>query len=86
MIPPLGPAAGTHRADPREREKVVVARLQSLGRALGGEQQECISLRFLQGLSVSETAAAMGKRDGAIKALQHRAVRRLAGMLPDGLR
>jgi RNA polymerase sigma-70 factor (ECF subfamily) len=55
-------------------------------RQLGSEQQECIVLRFLQGLSVSETAEVMGKKDGAIKALQHRAVRRLAGLLPDGLR
>ncbi len=54
-------------------------------RQLGGEQQECISLRFLQGLSVAETAAVMGKKDGAVKALQHRAVRRLAGLLPEGL-
>jgi RNA polymerase sigma-70 factor (ECF subfamily) len=53
---------------------------------LGSEQQECIVLRFLHGLSVSETAEIMGKKDGAIKALQHRAVRRLAGLLPDGLR
>jgi RNA polymerase sigma-70 factor (TIGR02952 family) len=53
---------------------------------LGSEQQECIVLRFLHGLSVSETAAIMGKKDGAIKALQHRAVRRLAGLLPEGLR
>ena len=53
---------------------------------LGSEQQECIVLRFIHGLSVSETAESMGKKDGAIKALQHRAVRRLAGMLPDGLR
>jgi RNA polymerase sigma-70 factor (ECF subfamily) len=51
---------------------------------LGGEQQECIVLRFLHGLSVAETAAVMGKKDGAIKALQHRAVRRLAALLPDG--
>jgi RNA polymerase sigma-70 factor (TIGR02952 family) len=55
-------------------------------RQLGSEQQECISLRFLQGLSVAETAAVMGKKDGAIKALQHRAVRRLAALLPEGLR
>ncbi|MGY1683351.1 sigma-70 family RNA polymerase sigma factor [Geodermatophilus sp. SYSU D01176] len=55
-------------------------------RQLGSEQQECISLRFLQGLSVAETAAVMGKKDGAIKALQHRAVRRLASLLPEGLR
>jgi RNA polymerase sigma-70 factor (ECF subfamily) len=53
---------------------------------LGSEQQECIVLRFLHGMSVSETAEIMGKKDGAIKALQHRAVRRLAGMIPDGLR
>jgi RNA polymerase sigma-70 factor (ECF subfamily) len=53
---------------------------------LGSEQQECIVLRFIHGLSVAETAAIMGKKDGAIKALQHRAVRRLAGLLPEGLR
>jgi RNA polymerase sigma-70 factor (TIGR02952 family) len=53
---------------------------------LGSEQQECIVLRFIHGLSVSETAAIMGKKDGAIKALQHRAVRRLAGLVPEGLR
>ena len=55
-------------------------------RKLGPEQQECLVLRFLHGLSVAETAEVMGKRDGAIKALQHRAVRRLAGLLPEGLR
>jgi RNA polymerase sigma-70 factor (ECF subfamily) len=55
-------------------------------RQLGREQQECIVLRFLHGLSVSETAQIMGRRDGAIKALQHRAVRRLAALLPEGLR
>ncbi|WP_409328670.1 sigma-70 family RNA polymerase sigma factor [Trujillonella humicola] len=55
-------------------------------RQLNSEQQECISLRFLQGLSVAETAAVMGKKDGAVKALQHRAVRRLAALLPEGLR
>ncbi len=53
---------------------------------LSGEQQECIALRFIQGLSISETAEIMGKKDNAIKALQHRAVRRLADLLPDGLR
>jgi RNA polymerase sigma-70 factor (ECF subfamily) len=55
-------------------------------RQLSAEQRECVALRFLQGLSVAETAAAMGKKDGAVKALQHRAVRRLALLLPEGLR
>lgn len=45
---------------------------------LNGEQQQCIVLRFLNGCSVAETAIAMGKNDGAIKALQYRAVRTLA--------
>ena len=62
------------------------AELLACVKQLGSEQQECIVLRFLHGLSVSETAAIMGKKDGAIKALQHRAVRRLAGLLPEGLR
>ncbi|PSL54928.1 RNA polymerase sigma-70 factor (ECF subfamily) [Saccharothrix carnea] len=53
---------------------------------LGDDQRECITLRFIQGLSVAETAARMGRNEGAIKALQHRAVRRLAQLLPTWLR
>lgn len=53
---------------------------------LGDDQRECIVLRFLQGLSVAETAAIMQRNEGAIKALQHRAVRRLAQLLPAELR
>jgi RNA polymerase sigma-70 factor (ECF subfamily) len=44
---------------------------------LGNEQQEVIYWRFLQGYSVAETAAAMAKSEGAIKALQYRAVKAL---------
>ena len=71
-------------------EDAVVARLTneqllSCVKQLGSEQQECIALRFLQGMSVAETAEIMGKKEGAIKALQHRAVRRLAGLLAEGL-
>jgi len=53
---------------------------------LGDDQRECITLRFIQGLSVAETAAKMGRNEGAVKALQHRAVRRLAQLLPNWLR
>ena len=52
---------------------------------LNSEQQECVVLRFLHGLSVLETAQAMGKSEGAIKALQYRAVRTLGRMLPKEL-
>ena len=48
-------------------------RLMAAVKQLGDEQRECVMLRFMQGFSVSETAAVMGKNDGAIKALQHRA-------------
>jgi len=61
-------------------------RLMQAVRQLGDEQRECILLRFIQGFSVSETAAAMGKNDGAIKALQHRAVRKLADLVGGDLR
>ncbi|SOD70660.1 RNA polymerase sigma-70 factor (TIGR02952 family) [Jatrophihabitans sp. GAS493] len=53
-------------------------RLMAAVNALGDEQRECVVLRFIQGLSVAETAEIMGKKEGAIKALQHRAVRKLA--------
>ncbi|QUQ70478.1 sigma-70 family RNA polymerase sigma factor [Kutzneria sp. CA-103260] len=53
---------------------------------LNDDQRECIVLRFLHGLSVAETAQQMGRNEGAIKALQHRAVRRLAQLLPAELR
>jgi len=58
--------------------------LLSAVKQLNPEQQECIVLRFLQGFSVAETAQTMGKNEGAIKALQYRAVRALARLLPEG--
>jgi RNA polymerase sigma-70 factor (ECF subfamily) len=53
---------------------------------LGDEQRECVVLRFVQGFSVSETAEVMGKNAGAIKALQHRAIRKLAELVGGELR
>jgi RNA polymerase sigma-70 factor, ECF subfamily len=67
-------------------EEATATELMRCVAQLGRDQQECIMLRFMQGLSVSETAAMMGRNEGAVKALQHRAVRRLAQLLPEGLR
>jgi RNA polymerase sigma-70 factor, ECF subfamily len=61
-------------------------RLMAAVGQLGDEQRECVMLRFIQGFSVSETAAVMGKNDGAVKALQHRAVRKLADLIGGDLR
>jgi len=55
-------------------------------RRLKPEQQECIVLRFLQGLSVAETSGVMGRSEGAVKQLQLRAVRALAKLLPENAR
>jgi RNA polymerase sigma-70 factor (ECF subfamily) len=53
---------------------------------LPSEQQECLIMRFLQGLSIAETAQVLGRSDGAIKQLQLRGVRNLAKLMPEGLR
>lgn len=50
------------------------------------EQRECLIMRFLQGLSIAETAQSLGRSDGAIKQLQLRGVRNLAKLMPEGLR
>jgi len=51
--------------------------MKMLGR-LTPEQREVVLLRVLGGLSVAEVAIVMGKAEGAIKALQRRALRALA--------
>ncbi|KRA30042.1 MULTISPECIES: sigma-70 family RNA polymerase sigma factor [unclassified Nocardioides] len=59
--------------------------LQSLTK-LPNEQRDCLIMRFLQGMSIAETATALGRSDGAIKQLQLRGVRNLAKLMPEGLR
>lgn len=56
-------------------------RLVEAVRTLRPDQQECLVLRFFQELSVSETATALGRSEGAVKQLQLRAVRQLAEVL-----
>ncbi len=58
-------------------ERLRDERLVDAMRLLKPEQQECLALRFLQGLSLAETAEAMGRSAGAVKQLQLRAVRSL---------
>lgn len=57
---------------------------QLLRQAITGltdEQQQVVVLRFMEGCSLEDTAQVMGKNANAIKALQHRALRSLAGRL-----
>ena len=55
-------------------------------KALSDEQRDCLIMRFLQGMSIAETAAVLGRSDGAIKQLQLRGVRNLAKLMPEGIR
>jgi RNA polymerase sigma-70 factor (ECF subfamily) len=48
---------------------------------LTDEQQQVLSLRFIEGLKLEEVAVIMGKNANAIKALQHRALGSLATRL-----
>ena len=46
-------------------------------KTLKPEQAECVVLRFMQGMSLAETALVIGKSEGAVKQLQLRAMRAL---------
>ena len=48
---------------------------------LTDDQQQVVILRFLEGLALAEVATVMGRPAGAIKALQHRAMLRMRGLL-----
>lgn len=52
---------------------------------LNPEQRECVVFRFFRGYSVAETAQAMDRNEGAVKALQYRATRALARLLDGGI-
>lgn len=52
-------------------------------RCLTADQRQVIVLRFLEELSIDETAFAIGKPAGAVKSLQHRALAALARLLED---
>lgn len=52
--------------------------------SLAAEQRECVVLRLLTDLSVADTARIMGKSQGAVKALQFRALKNLAAYLSGG--
>jgi RNA polymerase sigma-70 factor (ECF subfamily) len=83
-----GQLAATSPASSPEHEVLAAATAAELMRCvakLNSDQRECVELRFLHGLSVSETAQVMGRNEGAVKALQHRAVRRLAQLMPQEL-
>ncbi|MBL8046351.1 MAG: sigma-70 family RNA polymerase sigma factor [Anaerolineales bacterium] len=65
------PAPETDVLNLAER-RITLNRLQAALNQLDETQREVVTLRFLAGLSLQETAAALEKTEAAIKALQHR--------------
>ncbi|HEY4523248.1 MAG TPA: sigma-70 family RNA polymerase sigma factor [Candidatus Paceibacterota bacterium] len=57
--------------------KATIEEVQQAILKLKPEYQEVIILRFVEDLSLKEAALALGKSEGAVKLLQHRAVKNL---------
>ncbi len=74
------PAARSDRADDPDAW-FESAELRRLLAQLSEDQQTVLSLRFLAGLTPEETGQAMGKSCGAVRVLQHRALRALRKLL-----
>lgn len=59
-----------------ERERIRQAILQ-----LSSSQQQVITMRFLEGFDCREVAAALGKSEGNVRVIQHRALQQLRKLL-----
>lgn len=60
------------------------ARMREILDTLTDDQRHVLALRILGDLSLEETASIMGKRVGAVKALQHRALSAVKSRLEEG--
>lgn len=88
------PLAGWDRADVEPGPDLVLlhaweerGRLEALETAwhhsprLTDDHRTCLRLRFLEGRSIAQTAELMDRSTGAVKLLQHRAIRMLRDLL-----
>lgn len=76
-------AAVAHGADPATLAGAAeeATRVRRAVAALPGDRRHVIVLRFVDGLSVREIAAVLDRSAGAVRVLQHRALRDLAASL-----
>jgi RNA polymerase sigma-70 factor (ECF subfamily) len=65
-------------------EHLATDRMSQIFELLTEDQQHVLSLRIVGDLSLEETASVMGKRVGAIKALQRRALASVKTLLEEG--
>ncbi|HYH94150.1 MAG TPA: sigma-70 family RNA polymerase sigma factor [Candidatus Saccharimonadales bacterium] len=84
---PLDAAAEAH--DPIDVEAVAVQRDEAAAawRAVGrltGDRRRAVVLRFVDEMSTAEIAGILGRSEGAVRVLIHRALRRVADDLGEG--
>lgn len=78
LAPGWEPVAGQEPAAAPRSEERTAARVEAVLRRLPEHYRRVLELRFLQRLSVAETARAMGVSHGNAKVLQYRALRKAA--------
>jgi len=73
---PLDESLASNNNNPQlvVEQKLDIEQLLLATKQLTDAQREVISLRFAGELSIAQVAKAMGKRQGAVKALQHSAI------------
>ncbi len=83
FLEPLDERVAAERADPAQLAELESerARLRRAILRLTPEQQQVIVLRYLEELPNAEIARVLGKPEGAVKALQHRALASLRVLL-----
>jgi RNA polymerase sigma-70 factor (ECF subfamily) len=76
---PLTDGLAVDSAGPDEMvaNRLVLNEVMAAAQRLPEAQRQVISLRFAAGLSVAETARAMGKGEGNVKVIQHKAIAKL---------
>lgn len=80
---PLAESMPAGDGDPQQvaERRLDIDRLVLATRHLTEAQREVISLRFAGELSIAQVARVMGKKEGAVKALQHSAIAALRRVL-----
>src|SRR5581483_1108454 len=75
----------SHEGDPEEyaQQRATGQVLMTAIHRLTDEQQQVILLKFIDGMDNTEISATMGKREGAVRALQYRALLALQRILQD---
>jgi RNA polymerase sigma-70 factor (ECF subfamily) len=80
----LGPADGPPAAEDPARAAGLADEARALRRALArlsDDRRQVVVLRFVDGLSAREIGAVLGRSEGAVRVLQHRALRELAALI-----